>query len=577
MKMVVQPLLSLSVAKAINMPNDIDLTRSQVAIEEYLKGSGFSRVDSIIPGQLAMRGNIVTDGVIFDTVISIPPFIPPTYPSFHLVDTNYVFNEPHIERPRKFENTKICRVCLRKENQKTYNSNPADLFHALYKRFETLCNALANSEFNSREELFSEFDSYWANDLTIHWYMKAEPCDKSMLNYIILSEDKERIRIVSDDAESVEHFANASGFTHILQKVPYIDLTDKLTLPLPYTYGDFLKLVKDTGHYTFLKSLTKKATGSLLLFGFNLPDGAKHYATIFLPPLSPYQKAKQMIYPHRMNYFFVKQYLKIIGGHVKSIDRGWLMKRGGSETVMKTYSKNKKIAIVGCGSIGSALAYKLSKSGISDMVLIDPSNLESSNIGRHILGMSDIHMNKADSMAKYLQKQFIGCTVQAISDKVESEEGLATLVDVDLIITAIGSDAPAVEPWLATLATKGKIPEMVACWLEADAIAGHVIRIKQGTDICFEDAVDAVSVLNYDYAATLIQGEVGCNSEYMPYAYIDADYHINRMAKFILNIINDHEHDGITSIGEIKKHALHLKRKVIEWSIEEIAYETLDL
>lgn len=63
----------------------------------------------------------------------------------------------------------------------------------------------------------------------------------------------------------------------------------------------------------------------------------------------------------------------------------------------------------------------------------------------------------------------------------------------------------------------------------------------------------------------------------MPYAYIDADYHINRMAKFILDVINDYESDGITSIGEIRKHASHLKRNVIEWGMEEIAYEALSL
>lgn len=577
-------LRSLNGAKAINMPNN--LTHSQLAIEEYLKGPGFSRIDPIIPGQLAMRGSFVTDGVTFDTVVSIPPNVPPAYPTFHLVNTDYVFRQPHIERPRPLNpkiahSHSICRVCLRKENEKTYNPNPVDLFHGLFNRFQNLCGLLARGEFNNEVELFSEFDSYWAQDITVHWFMKSEPRDRMFLSNIILSKEHERISIVTDDIQSIEKFATAAEFTCTTQKILYIDLGNFMTVPLPYTYGDFLKILKNSGHYAFIKSLTQSDAGaklgSLLVFGFNLPDGARHYANISLPIVQPYKQNKKWIYPSTMNNFFSMSNQKMFGGHIKSLDRGWLMKRGGNEFNMNIHTKNKKIAIAGCGSIGSSLAYKLSKSGISNMILIDPGILKSFNIGRHHLGMSDVHLNKAETMAKELQKQFIDVSIEAVPHGIESEEARLAIKNVDLLITAIGSDAPAIEPWLANLTIKGELPNMVACWLEADAIAGHAVSIQQQTIADLESIIDAISILPDDYASTLLQEEVGCNSQYMPYGYIDADLHINRMAKFILNILDGQKIDGITSIGDIVKHTDHLKRKIYPGSVEEIRYETLDI
>jgi hypothetical protein len=240
-------------------------------------------------------------------------------------------------------------------------------------------------------------------------------------------------------------------------------------------------------------------------------------------------------------------------------------------------SKEKKIAIVGCGSIGSTIAFKLSKSGIRDFVLIDPERLKVSNIGRHQLGMSYVGDNKAIALSKYLESQFIGLKAISSANKVESPDAIDLLSDVDLIITAIGSDAPAVEPWLSDKACKGLIPQMLTCWLEANGISGHALSTKEGNNFNFDKTCNALNILDDDYAASLLEEEVGCNSTYMPYGFLDADIHINHMASFALSLLDNTEKKAMSSFGNLQPYKRWIKMDFQPYTIVEYNNETLPL
>ena len=51
---------------------------------------------------------------------------------------------------------------------------------------------------------------------------------------------------------------------------------------------------------------------------------------------------------------------------------------------------NKKVVIIGLGSVGSFVANNLSKMGIAKLLLIDPDFLTVDNISRHYLGMDSV-------------------------------------------------------------------------------------------------------------------------------------------------------------------------------------------
>ncbi|MFT5835634.1 MAG: hypothetical protein ACI9RG_000527 [Sulfurimonas sp.] len=562
------------------------MTSSQITQIDYLKELNFTIIPSIINDEVSLRGKIATDGVIFDTIISLPKQVPPSYPTFYLVDSGLELLEPHIERPYPYElskNTKkniVCRTCIREEQNKSYSSNPVDLLHYLYKDFVELCTKIARKEFDSKAEIFKEFDSYWPNTIEIYWDIQGIPMDASLYEQVTVqykSEDNVKLYIVTDRPKNVIDFANKNGWNYKKEKSVYFDIENEMPIPLPYTYGDLVKLLKQTDKFEQFKKLEKRITSQLFFIGFNLESGEKHFVGVWMNAIPVNGKIKKhskvtgiMHSPlHKANHF--------LGGHVESIDYNRLMLRGGNKVNAELSSKQKKIAIVGCGSVGSTIAFKLSKSGIRNFVLIDPEKLKAANIGRHQLGMSYVGDNKALALSKHLESQFIGLNAIPSGNKVEFSDTINLLQNVDLIITAIGSDAPAVEPWLADKVSKGLLPQILTCWLEADGISGHALSIKKGDKLNFDQTCDTLNILNREYAASLLETEVGCNSTYMPYGFLDADIHINHIASFALSLLKDTNKKALSSFGNIDPYIKWLVKDVQAWTVMEYEYEALSL
>jgi hypothetical protein len=70
----------------------------------------------------------------------------------------------------------------------------------------------------------------------------------------------------------------------------------------------------------------------------------------------------------------------------------------------------RKIALIGCGTIGGFLAAYLAQSGAGTLggllALFDREILMPSNLGRHLLGMPYLNRNKAVACADYIRSQF---------------------------------------------------------------------------------------------------------------------------------------------------------------------------
>lgn len=66
--------------------------------------------------------------------------------------------------------------------------------------------------------------------------------------------------------------------------------------------------------------------------------------------------------------------------------------------------RSKKIALIGAGALGSAIAELLARGGISEMLIIDHDNLESGNLVRHTLTGAELARNKATATAERLQR-----------------------------------------------------------------------------------------------------------------------------------------------------------------------------
>lgn len=123
--------------------------------------------------------------------------------------------------------------------------------------------------------------------------------------------------------------------------------------------------------------------------------------------------------------------------------------RAGSET--SRYSE-KKVAIVGCGAIGSQLAGLLFRSGVRHLTLVDPERMRPGNIVRHLATNGFVGLPKPMAVKAELNSYGLDVTnvkpvVTHIQDK---EQAVKLLQGHDLVIDATAdARATALLRWAA--------------------------------------------------------------------------------------------------------------------------------
>lgn len=99
-----------------------------------------------------------------------------------------------------------------------------------------------------------------------------------------------------------------------------------------------------------------------------------------------------------------------------------------------------KVAIVGTGGTGSIVAEQLTRAGVKDIVLVDPEDVEKSNVSR-LFGANrkDVGSEKAAVVAAHLRR--IGAKkVLTIIDSATRQETLLLLRDRDIVFSCVDND-----------------------------------------------------------------------------------------------------------------------------------------
>ena len=68
-----------------------------------------------------------------------------------------------------------------------------------------------------------------------------------------------------------------------------------------------------------------------------------------------------------------------------------------------SYLANKRVVILGCGSVGSLVSLELARSGVANFLLVDPDIVEYHNICRHQCGLTDVGDLKVNALEKRLK------------------------------------------------------------------------------------------------------------------------------------------------------------------------------
>ena len=268
-----------------------------------------------------------------------------------------------------------------------------------------------------------------------------------------------------------------------------------------------------------LKRLHKKKNREYwLVFSAPIPDGetmfALHWSTRAEGglPATALQAGDWTITPYR----------------VRSLSYTSLVPRGGGSLDLRS----KSVLLVGCGSVGSELALKLTAAGTGHLTLSDPDKLSEENLYRHTLSVNDIGRLKTKALAEEIALRHPWAEVTYWRKRLEDLQEPAVIREFDLIVIAIGS--PNVERFFAEYCNEKSINvPVINCWLEGHGIGGHAIIAIPGTKGCWHCAyVDPKTftrglVSNLHFLApdqTVMRNHGGCGTQFLPYSGIAAGY-----------------------------------------------------
>jgi len=141
----------------------------------------------------------------------------------------------------------------------------------------------------------------------------------------------------------------------------------------------------------------------------------------------------------------------------------------GQQTLLK-----KKVAIIGCGALGSVASELLTRAGIGTILLYDQDIVEQSNLQRQALYTEqDIGLAKAKALKAHLDR--INSTIRIVAHTTHIDSESIRTLDVDCILD--GTDNMQTRDVIDQYCFEQKIP-----WVMASAIRdrGYVLPILPG-------------------------------------------------------------------------------------------------
>jgi len=215
-------------------------------------------------------------------------------------------------------------------------------------------------------------------------------------------------------------------------------------------------------------------------------------------------------------------------------NQSYLLERGGAENNLS----NKKVAIVGCGSVGGEVSSMLAKAGVGELTLIDYDLLNSDNIYRHRLGGLSLNYlpdkktgkvrqpGKANALTSMMRIDFpyikVNPKCQAFSAILKDKDFLA----VDLVVVAVGSPIRNLE--INKQLKEIGLNYVIFCWNEAAGIGGHSVSLNLDVSCleCLysneEGFINSCQLSLIKSGQKISKNLTGCAGTFTPFSYLDS-------------------------------------------------------
>lgn len=430
---------------------------------------------------------IFSDGVRRDLHVLIDGDFPYIPPRIAIADGPDVLSWPHLEKDRL--------LCILPPDSAVSSQHPSAVTDYV------LCEACRLIEENisgrNVKDFRLEFLSYWmlaTNQSSTDFISILEP--KGPGRQIAIWHGK-NVRVVGESNEELERWLSrrsanlGKGRKYKFYKGVLIWIPEPL-LPTeyPHTAADVRVLAREHSPEAAdaLEDLVARRVNEIdALIGAWTPHGACFAAVTVRPPHQP-GRPDQLVKGFRPGHvpqdLLVKRYLsratKVTKAAVERADHLWIHGRG--QDLRQETLRGTRVAVLGCGSLGSTLIRLLAQAGVGSLLLVDPDTLDWPNVGRHELGADSVGCYKVSELAREIERAYphlVDISYHCKRVGLETWTSMNDVASCDLIVSTMGNWAA--ENFLNDVQQEyTDFPPIIYGWVEANAVAAHAVLIPKG-------------------------------------------------------------------------------------------------
>lgn len=516
-----------------------------------------------LPGQ-ARQAKVVA------VTVRLPPDFPICLPKVLVRLSDLPGRIAHVENSGN--------VCIAPSTGLSIDINrPCEVVQEALVRARDLIQSGLNGE--TTEDLAREFLAYWdAKNSDLIWSI----CDsrgqsRSLFAGRVKREDGSERMLLADSDSQAAQWTRRLGWSLLNDRArAYLLKLDRPILPPDVgdspTLGDWLKIFQNNSEAdqwaSFQAWLGRITLPGLLVVSFPTPKSsvptliAVHLSRLSQDDTKAARRGfrRDSVTGHRQ-LTFARRY-PLDREAPRRLDAAFLRERGGGVPL-----DGKHVTLVGCGSVGSFLAFNLASLGVPRLTVVDPELMGDENVHRHLLGVADIDSFKAIGVATYLNKHFPHQVVEArtkrLEDIIQSEPDL---LETDLVVLALGEET--LERQL-NRALGCRAPRLHT-WLEPLGVGGHTLLTGRPTDCgCYECLFENGP---HNEASLCAPGQTfnrtlaGCAGLHSPFSSLDAVRTASEAARLAVSALQGEEPSALLltwrgSIGEFERQGYTLSTR----------------
>lgn len=351
---------------------------------------------------------------------------------------------------------------------------------------EQLIHLLSLSKSDIEKEIQKEFLFYWNKQV-----------DNNKLIDVYLNKEFEFQELNVYDSNSIEdqtlYFVSKGKNLNIKEKkfkfnknytcfyIPIVDNRGVLP-PLknrPWTSENILNIIKGKHiaritHNTYNQLLKKKTRSRTIYIIFEMI--IKGISVNFGCKLSFYNNSLDNLVNKLQSVI-----CSVTPIQFSRVDYSFLNKKIGNDTSIE----DKKIAIIGAGSLGSYILTELSKCGLNKFTIYDDDLFSEQNIMRHTCKYYMKNFSKTKILKFEVESIHPEIHVNSVNKRIDSEELKNQMDKFDLIIFTVGNSQIQYECNRMFKENNYDKPVIYA-WLEAEGKNSHILKVNYNKSGCFE-------------------------------------------------------------------------------------------